>query len=66
MPSAAASTAASQLASAAAQAGRAFQRLGSATSVAQYQSLANGSNIQQIVAQVSQDYQHLGAVLNRP
>jgi hypothetical protein len=65
MPSATASTAAGQLASAAAQAGQVFQRLGSATSVAQYQNLANGSNIQQIVDQVSQDYQHLGTVLNR-
>jgi hypothetical protein len=66
MPSAAASTTASQLASAAARAGQVFQRLGSATSVAQYQSLANGSNIQQIVDQVSQDYQHLGVLLNGP
>jgi len=64
MPSGAASTAASQLAADAAQAGKIFQRLGSATTAAQYQSIVSSSNVEQIVNQVGTDYQNLGTALN--
>jgi hypothetical protein len=64
MPAGSASTAAHQLAAAAEQAGNLFQRLGSATSIAQYRSIVSSSNIQQIVNQVDIDYQNLGTALN--
>lgn len=64
MPSGAASTAASQLAADAARAGKVFQRLGSATTAAQYQSIVSSSNVEQIVNQVGTDYQNLGTALN--
>jgi hypothetical protein len=64
MPSGAASSAASRLAADATQAGKIFQRLGSATSAAQYQSIVSSSNLQQIVNQVGTDYQNLGTALN--
>jgi Domain of unknown function (DUF4389) len=66
MPSGSDSAAAARLAAAASQAGQVFQRLGSATSIASYQSIADSSNIQQKVDAVSQDYQQLGTALNTP
>jgi hypothetical protein len=64
MPNGSTSADASQLSSAATKAGQIFQRLGTATSVAQYQSLAASSDIQQAVDQVVLDSRSLGAALN--
>jgi hypothetical protein len=66
MPDTATTKAASQLASASLAAGHLFQRLGSATSVAQYEAIVSSSNIQQVVGQVGLDYQNLGNQLNSP
>ena len=64
MPTGTATTAASQLAGASDQAGNLFQRLGSAKTAAQYQSIVSSSNVEQIVGQVGTDYQDLGTALN--
>lgn len=64
MPNGSTSADASQLSSVATKAGQIFQRLGTATSVAQYQSLAASSDIQQAVDQVVLDSRSLGAALN--
>jgi Domain of unknown function (DUF4389) len=64
MPSGPATGAASRLADASDQAGTVFQKLGTARSTAQYQSIVSSSNIEQIVRQVGTDYQELGTALN--
>jgi hypothetical protein len=64
MPNAASTSAANQLAAASLQAGRLLQRLGKATTAAQYEAIVNSSNVQRILAQVDLDYQHLGTELN--
>ena len=66
MPDAASTTAADQLATASQAAGQLLQRLGSATSAAQYEATIAGANVQQILNQVDEDYQNLGTQLNAP
>ena len=64
MPSDSATTAASQLATAADRAGNVFQKLGASQTAGQYQSTVTSSNIEQVVGQVGTDYQELGSALN--
>jgi len=64
MPTGSATAAASKLAGAADQAGNVFQRLGTAQTAEQYQSIVSNSDIEQVVGQVGIDYQALGSALN--
>jgi len=64
MPNAATTAAADQLASASLQAGQVLQRLSTAKTAAQYEAIITGSNVQQVLSQVDQDYQNLGTALN--
>jgi hypothetical protein len=64
MPTGSATGAASRLAGASDQAGNVFQKLGTAQTAEQYQSIVSSSNVEQIVGQVGTDYQELGAALN--
>ena len=41
-----------------------FQKLGTAQTAEQYQSIVSSSNVEQIVGQVGTDYQELGTALN--
>lgn len=66
MPNGATTTAADQLATASQAAGQLLQRLGSATTAAQYEATINSANVQQILNQVDVDYQNLGTQLNAP
>ena len=66
MPGAATTTAADQLATASQAAGQLLQRLGSATTAAQYEATVNSANVQQILDNVDVDYQNLGTQLNSP
>jgi Domain of unknown function (DUF4389) len=64
MPTGSATDAASRLAGASDQAGNVFQKLGTAQTAEQYQSIVSSSNVEQIVGQVGTDYQELGTALN--
>ncbi len=66
MPDGASTTAADQLATASLAAGQLLQRLGSATTAAQYEAIINSTDVQQILNQVDVDYQNLGTQLNSP
>jgi len=64
MPTGSATAAAGKLAGAADQAGNVFQRLGTAQTAEQYQSIVSSSDVERIVGQVGLDYQELGSALN--
>jgi hypothetical protein len=64
MPTGSATAAAGKLAGAADQAGSVFQRLGTAQTAQQYQSIVSSSDVERIVGQVGIDYQELGSALN--
>ena len=66
MPDGATTTAADQLATASQASGQLLQRLGSATTAAQYEATINSADVQQILNQVDIDYQNLGTRLNAP
>jgi Domain of unknown function (DUF4389) len=63
MPSGQASSEAEALAASASHVASIFASLGAATSVSQYQDIANSSGVQQAVDQVNQDYVKLGDTL---
>lgn len=64
MPSASATAAAGRLADAATNSGQAFARLSTATSLSQYESIQSSVNFTQLSAQLSQQFQALGAALS--
>ncbi len=66
MPDGATTNAADQLATASQAAGHLLQRLGSATTAAQYEAIVSSTNVQQVLDQVDLDYQNLGTQLNAP
>jgi Domain of unknown function (DUF4389) len=66
MPNGATTTAAGRLVTASLAAGQLLQRLGSATTAAQYEAIINSTDVQQILNQVDANYQNLGTQLNTP
>jgi hypothetical protein len=66
MPNGATTTAAGRLVTASLAAGQLLQRLGSATTAAQYEATINSTDVQQILSQVDAAYQNLGTQLNTP